>query len=203
MNGTATTPTFDPTRYLRKLNGKDYLEVVHRIQWLRAEHPDASITTRLEHVDFEAGWAIFHAIVEIPGSGTAEGTGSETREAFPAGWLEKAETVALGRALAALGYGTAFALADFEEGHPADAPADSPAAQPPIPTSGAARLNGGSSTSMATPAQIKLIYLSGTRDAHMAEEEIEGRCQEQYGRLPLHLTKREASEFIDSLKARK
>ena len=97
MSNVTASTTFDPTRHLKKLNGKDYLEVVHRLQWLRAEHPDAAITTHLEHVDFEAGWAIFHARVEIPGAGTAEGTGSETRQAFPAGWLEKAETIAIGR----------------------------------------------------------------------------------------------------------
>ena len=130
MNGTATT--FDPTRHLKKLNGKDYLEVVHRLQWLRSEHPDAAITTRLEQVDFDAGWVIFHARVEIPGAGIAEGTGSETRQAFPAGWLEKAETIAIGRALAALGYGTAFCL-DFDtldeagNGHLADSPVERPA----------------------------------------------------------------------------
>jgi len=198
MNGTATT--FDPTRFLKKLNGKDYLEVVHRLQWLRSEHPDASITTHLEHVDFEAGWVIFHARVEIPGAGTAEGTGSETRQAFPAGWLEKAETIAIGRALAALGYGTAFCL-DFDtldeagNGHLADSPVERPAPrrEQPVPRS--------IISSLATPAQLKLLYIVGTRDANLTEEELDERSQATYGRLPLHLTKSEASELIDALKA--
>lgn len=30
---------------------------------------------------------------------------------------------------------------------------------------------------------------------------MEQCCQEQYGRIPPHLTKREASEFIDRLKS--
>ena len=213
MSTITTSATFDPTRYLKKLkDGKDYLEVAHRLQWLRAEHPDASITTSLLHVDFEAGWAIFHARVEIPGQGIAEGTGSETRAAFPAGWLEKSETIAIGRALAALGYGTAFCL-DFEtvddagNGHLADAPAGSTP-----PADGAAASSGAvprdalqvpkvAGTGLATPAQLKLVYLSGTRDAHLTEEEIEERCQEQYGRVPMQLTKREASVLIDSFKA--
>jgi hypothetical protein len=52
----------------------------------------------------------------------------------------------------------------------------------------------------ATPAQLKLVYLTGTRDAHLTEEELEEDCQQRYGGLPLLLTKREASEVIDSLK---
>ncbi len=227
-----TTTAFDPTKYLKKLNGKDYLEVVHRLQWLRAEHKDATITTALLHVDFEAGWAIFHARVEIPGQGVAEGTGSETRAAFPAGWLEKAETIAIGRALAALGYGTAFCL-DFDtvdddgNGHLADSPvepsvgAKTPRTEPaPVesgtsshespceprrgPTAATSGVGGTiTGTGLATPAQLKLIYLSGTRDAHLTEEELEEQCHAQFGRLPVHLTKREASEFIDALKGAK
>jgi len=56
-------------------------------------------------------------------------------------------------------------------------------------------------SSLATPAQLKLIYLTASRELHLAEDELEQQCQAQYGRLPIHLTKREASEFIDSLKA--
>jgi hypothetical protein len=56
-------------------------------------------------------------------------------------------------------------------------------------------------TGLATPAQLKLIYLTAERDLHITEEALEERCQAQYGRLPLHLTKREASEFIDALKS--
>jgi hypothetical protein len=56
-------------------------------------------------------------------------------------------------------------------------------------------------TGLATPAQLKLIYLTASRDLGITEQELEGRCLSQYGRLPLHLTKREASEFIDALKS--
>ena len=192
------TSAFNPVPYLKKLNGKDYLEVVHRLQWLRAEHPDAVISTSLLHLDFEAGWGVFHARVEVPGQGIAEGTGSETRQAFPAGWLEKAETIAIGRALAALGYGTSCAL-EYEEGHPADSPVE-PRRSPTAPVTATSSTT--SSTGLATPAQLKLIYLTAARDAHLSEQELEEECQEHYGRLPLNLTKREASAFIDALKSR-
>ena len=36
---------FRASRYLTKLNGKDYLEVKWRLLWLRTEHPDAVIVT--------------------------------------------------------------------------------------------------------------------------------------------------------------
>lgn len=195
----APTKHFDPRPFLRDLNGKKYLEVVRRLQWIRAEYPSAIVTTQLLQLDFERGWVVFHARVEIPGQGVAEGTGSETRENFPAGWFEKAETIAVGRALAALGYGTAFCL-DFEtideagRGHMADAPVDHPRngqAAPPPQSSG----------NLATPAQLKLIYLTAEKGLHITGEELEERCEAQYGRAPLHLTKREASEFIDSLKS--
>lgn len=193
--GGNTAAPFDPRPYVRKLDkGGDYLEVKWRLLWLRTEHPEAIIATNIHALDFEAGYCVHHARVEIPGRGIAEGTGSETRQAFPAGWIEKSETVAIGRALAALGYGTQFAGDDLAEGRLADAPIERPANGTAVPA--AAPAGGG----LASPAQLKLIYLTATRDLHIDEETLEERCHAQYGRLPLHLTKREASEFIDQLK---
>lgn len=197
---------FEPSRYLRKLGGKDYLEVKWRLLWLRTEHPDAVMHTEMARL--EDGFALFKAHVAIPGGGEATGWGSETRQDF-FDYIEKAETKALGRALAALGYGTQFCEDfDFAAGsagnaHVVDSPVEQPAAasngaQPARPTPLPQ-----TSSSLATPAQLKLIYLTATRDLHISEEELEERCQSQYGRLPLHLTKREASEFIDGLKSEK
>ena len=96
---------FDASKYMTDLNGKDYLEVKWRLLWLRTEHPDAVIETEL--VKFGSGLALFRARVAVPGSGTATGWGSETADDF-GDYIEKAETKALGRALAALGFGTQF-----------------------------------------------------------------------------------------------
>ncbi len=201
---------FDPSRYLRKLAGKDYLEVKWRLLWLRTEHPDAVMQT--EMVRLEESFALFKARVAIPGGGEATGWGSETRQDF-FDFIEKAETKALGRALAALGFGTQFCEDfDFAAGSPGNAHVvDSPIEMSTVVGASHNPANGGSvprptpipqvSTSLATPAQLKLIYLTATRDLHVTEEELEERCQAQYGRLPLHLTKREASEFIDALKS--
>src|SRR5215211_6341847 len=98
---------FDPTQYLSNFNGKDYLEVKWRVMWLRHEHPDARMATEIVQHNEEGGFALFRAEVEIPGGGKATGWGSETVRDFH-DYIEAAETKALGRALAALGYGTQF-----------------------------------------------------------------------------------------------
>ena len=115
---------FEPGRYLTKVGGADYLEVKWRLVWLREVHPDAVIETELvSHVGQDA---IFRARVSIPGGGSATGFGSEAYDDFR-DYIEKAETKALGRALAALGFGTQF-CPDFEfgarEGRVVDTPVD-------------------------------------------------------------------------------
>ena len=103
---------FDPTQYLSKFDGRDYLEVKWRVMWLRHEHPEARMTTEIVQHNEEGGFALFRAEVEIPGGGKAIGWGSETVRDFH-DYIEAAETKALGRALAALGYGTQF-CSDFD-----------------------------------------------------------------------------------------
>lgn len=103
---------FDPSRHLIDIQGKQYLPVNWRLFWLRDSHPDADIETELVHESAEA--ALFKAKVVIPGRGSATGYGSETADDF-GDFIEKAETKALGRALAALGFGTQF-CDDFDEG---------------------------------------------------------------------------------------
>lgn len=110
--------SFDPRPHLRRIRSQgqesDYLDIKWRLAWLRAEHPDARITTEL--VTLNETLAIFRATIEIPSGGSATSYGSETRTDFP-DFIEKAETRSVGRALAALGYGTQFAL-EFDQGSP-------------------------------------------------------------------------------------
>jgi hypothetical protein len=97
--------TFDPSDHLTRVSGADYLPVKWRLVWLRTLHPDAAMTTELvDHID---SVAIFRAEVRIPQGGSATGWGSESAGDFR-DYLEKAETKAIGRALAALGFGTQF-----------------------------------------------------------------------------------------------
>lgn len=109
---------FDPTKYLTKLKKgpkvSDYLEVKWRLVWLRKEHPDAAINTEILLLDYPNKVAVIKATITIPGGGSASGIGMEERGDFH-DFAEKAETKALGRAAAALGFGTQF-TEDFDFG---------------------------------------------------------------------------------------
>lgn len=115
--------TFNPKEYLTKVKGKDYLEVKWRLKWLRDVQPDATIETELvRYTDVEA---IFKATVTLPDGGAATGHKAQGPNDF-GDWLEKAETGAIGRALAALGFGTQF-TDDFDMGEQVvDAPVQRP-----------------------------------------------------------------------------
>jgi hypothetical protein len=140
MDSGAQVAEFDPTPYLRQLRGRggsqtEYLDVKHRLLWLRTEHSDAEIVT--EHIRIDEGVAIFKATVSIPNGGKATGHGSETAQDFT-DYIEKAETKALGRALNALGYGAQFAEGDGTDSRPAPIASDSrpnnqPTSRPPRP----------------------------------------------------------------------
>lgn len=98
---------FDPTPYLIEIAGRKHLDVKWRLLWLRTEHPDAEIETQ-ETVSGD-GWVQFRARVSIPGLGSATAHARQTSKDAAEGWYEKAETRALGRALASLGYGLEYA----------------------------------------------------------------------------------------------
>jgi hypothetical protein len=191
--------TFDASRYLTKLSGKDYLEVKWRLLWLRTEHRDAIVQTEL--VKHEAGLALFRAQVTLSGGGQASGWGSETASDF-VDYIEKAETKALGRALAALGYGTQF-CEDFdfqrdEQGPAVDAPVEPPAEQPERRRS--PRPSRGGRDTRATSPQVKAIYSLARSNNSLGEQGVDERCRETYGCLPEELSKRQASQLIDALK---
>ncbi len=212
-----TAKAFDAGKYLTNLNGRDYLEVKWRLLWLRTEHPDAVIETEL--VKHGGGLALFRARAAIPGAGIATGWGSETAGDF-GDYIEKAETKALGRALAALGYGTQF-CEDFDFSADSSKRARrsaasiggrsrrSPASPPPTgdsrvvdapvaPPAGLTVVR--DEVPGATPSQIKAIYCIGRDQPDVGEEGVEQRCRAVFGRLPAELTKRQASEFIDLLR---
>jgi len=201
-----------------QIDGRDYLEVKWRLVWLRAEYPTARISTRL--VKHEDGFALFRASVTLPNGAGATGWGSETSHDF-ADYIEAAETKALGRALAALGFGTQFTRDyDFAEMAALNAPrqvVDSPVGPPQSVTSNrplaAMPANGnGHSTAPTGPArppangngltekQLKAIYAIGRAAQHLSEEDVDARCQAQFGVLPEALSRAEASQFIDLLK---
>jgi hypothetical protein len=192
--------TFEPGRYLRNFRGRDYLEVKWRMVWLRSEHPDATVETEMVKQSSpssrgEPGMAIFKARVSIPGAGEASGWGSETSTDFR-DYIEKAETKALGRALAALGYGTQFCEDfTFSEG---DAERD---AQPPVTASNGAKPATNTEKRLASEPQIKAIYALARDVCALDQDGAEERSKERFGRPTAELTRREASQFIDELKS--
>ena len=143
---------FNPNEHLMQIKNRggsaDYLPVQWRLVWFRSLFPHGTIETEIVHLDLEReteeetyqwnnetrrsekvikrapGFAVFRATVKDGLGGIATGTKSEKAASF-GDFLEKAETGAIGRALAALGYGTQFAGDEFDERHRiVDAPVD-------------------------------------------------------------------------------
>ena len=112
----------NPADFLINLKGKPYLPVAGRIAIIRAENKPYSIKTSPLQIDMEGGFAVFQAEVWLDGVLLGMGTKQESKRDF-ADFVEKAETGAIGRALAIAGFGTIYALQDFDEGERlADAP---------------------------------------------------------------------------------
>src|SRR5437588_10384643 len=143
--------SFNPNEHLMQIKNRngsaDYLPVQWRLVWFREQCPQGTIETEMLHLDLDReteeegyawnnetrrsekiikranGLAVFRAIVKDGKGGIATGTKSEKAASF-SDYIEKAETGAIGRALAALGYGTQFAP-DLDEQHRiVDAPVD-------------------------------------------------------------------------------
>jgi len=144
------TRNFNPNEHLMQLKSrdgsKDYLPVQWRLVWFREKFPHGTIETELVHLDLDRdteeevtvwengkpkkvikhakGAAVFKATVKDGMGGIATGIGSETAASF-SDWIEKSETKSIGRALAALGFGTQFAGEEFNESHRiVDSPVD-------------------------------------------------------------------------------
>ena len=188
---------FNPASHLRKIGGNaDYLEVKWRLVWFRERWPQGSIETDLVHHD-ERG-AIFKATVTMRTDegkplGSATGYGSETPGDFR-DYLEKAETKAIGRALAAAGFGTQFAPElDGDSGRVVDAPVSRSS------RSGSASSGGsGDDESMATPRQR--AFLNDMRNqVGMDTDSLVAWCTD-HGIDRERLTRKQASQVIEYLK---
>lgn len=145
------TEPFNAREHLMMLKSKEgpkeYLPVQYRLVWFREACPQGTIETEEMQIDLDRemeeeafawnaekkrsekvikrakGYARFKATVTDGKGGRATGTKSECAASFP-DYIEKAETGAIGRALAALGYGTQFAPEFNEEHRIVDAPVE-------------------------------------------------------------------------------
>jgi hypothetical protein len=130
---------FDPNKYMLKLpktkkvtldNGMvkwektetDYLPVAARIAWFRKDHPLWSIITEVE-LQADKAVVMKATIKDMLGTVIATARKKETEIGFP-DYIEKAETGAIGRALAMCGYGTLQAPEFDEQERLADAPVE-------------------------------------------------------------------------------
>lgn len=197
-----TRRQFNPNEHMRvferrqrQLDGSyktvkvDYLDVKWRIVWFRTEHPNGSIATRLMS---EPGVspAVVQATVTLENGVTATGFGQCGEDDW-SDWLEKAETRAIGRALALLGYGTQF-CEDFDE-----IISDSPVESPRSRTSSGQQTALPSSDPM-TPNQQKYLF-SLAREAGIPNDELDEIVHERFGHSVSELLKSEASTLIGSL----
>jgi hypothetical protein len=171
---------YDPNNHLMQLKGRDYLNVQNRLLWfIRDQRAFISgglarvpyvIQTELVELDREAGFAHFKTYVRDVLGNESTMYGSESVKDF-GDFAEKASTKSLGRALLALGYGTAFAPEMDEGERVVDAPVErkrtsarnASAAEPvarPVPAAAAsepAHRNTPTSEPLATEQQLRSI----------------------------------------------
>jgi hypothetical protein len=100
------------------IKGKEYTEVKDRITVFREKHPDWSIATNLEWHNEDMSAVLFRCVVSSPSVGEAFNVQTFTGYAYEeritasaqfndvnySSWVENAETSAIGRALANMGY---------------------------------------------------------------------------------------------------
>ncbi len=169
---------FNPSDHLMKIKSRqglsDYLPVQWRLVWFRQECPHGTIETEELEYDTEKecsleafvwnsekkrsekvvktakGYARYRAVVTDGKGGRATGTKAECRANFE-DYGEKAETGAIGRALAGLGFGTQFAP-ELDEEHRI---VDSPVERGTSPVEGSDTGNGRKMLATVRPAAAK------------------------------------------------
>lgn len=135
---------FSPNEHVVQIKTKDgfrdYLPVQWRLVWFRSLCPEGVVETEMLHLDPDReteeeidtwneeknqyekvvkhakGFVVFRATVKDGKGGIGTGTKSEKAASFP-DYIEKAETGAIGRAFAVLGYGTQFTGDELDEEH--------------------------------------------------------------------------------------
>lgn len=144
---------------ITNLKGKDYLMVGFRILWFREENPEGSIQTEI--VQLGADFAIVKAHIYKNINNiqllVAQATKKEDLKGF-GDFIEKAETGAVGRALALAGYGTQFSLPELDEG---ERLADAPLVSVGI-SSSASQKTGPDVTSTVTPIKKSSSFRAKT-----------------------------------------
>jgi hypothetical protein len=170
---------YDPNQHLMNLKGRDYLNVQNRLLWFIRDQRDFIVRglattsyvvrTELVEQDREAGFAHFKTYVRDVLGNEATMYGSESAKDF-ADYAEKASTKSLGRALLALGYGTAFAPEMDEGDRIVDAPVERRRSTP------AARVSPVAAQTAPAPAEVasaaKITAAKGTDEPVASEQQL-------------------------------
>lgn len=149
---------------LASIKGKPYLQVAHRLVWFREEHPDWTIKTKVAAHNVEENKVLMRAEIYNGDTLIAMAHKSESKGGF-ADYIEKAETGAIGRALAMCGYGTQFEP-EFDEG---DRLADAP-------TTPAKKKE----TKQVTDEEIDEIFETGKAGAKKKAEQLRAEAEEEH-----------------------
>jgi hypothetical protein len=201
MSDAPAVVPFEPAKYLTKISGAEYLEVKWRLVWLRDLHPDAAVETECLYADDKM--ARFICRISVPGHGSATGHGSETQGDFR-DFYEKAETKAIGRACAALGFGTQF-CDDHDFGAGAGRVVDSPArvvarrdkAPPAEHTGHAAPAAKTAAEPLVTAAHVARLHAVGKAVCNLDHEGLTAQAYARYKVVHLaDLTQRQFGDFI-------
>lgn len=122
--------SFNPEKHLTQVKGKDYLEVKWRLVWFRDDQPNGRIETEILEIDLDKNKVIVRAKIydekdRLLATGHKKEEKANLEHWLENDYIEKAETGAVGRALAQAGYGTQFSP-ELEEGdHVVDSPVKS------------------------------------------------------------------------------
>ena len=124
---------FDPAEFTRQLPNEDgstslYLDVKYRLLWFRLHRPQGKIVPEIVHVDEKSAVVsckLYEDKADAADQFLAQASAQRfcSEEKYGDRYLEIAETAAIGRVLAAAGYGTQFCgNTDMLSGIIADAP---------------------------------------------------------------------------------
>lgn len=182
---------------LLNLKGKPYLQVAHRLVWFREDHPNATINT--EVIKAGDNFAVVKASILLYDAKhnlfqpVAQAHKFESAENFP-DYIEKAETGAVGRALAMAGYGTQFEP-ELDEGiRLADAPI-------PIPAK-SQRLEEVSQLASGLLEEVKKLTYVVEAKKKMSRADIKAKLKKEYGvDFAKDLAENDLSKFYNELQA--
>lgn len=159
-----------------KLQGKNYLQVMHRLVWFREDHPDWSIVTTIVHSDDK--YSIVRAEIAKGDLLLAVAHKREDAGHFK-DHLEKAETGAIGRALALCGYGTQFAPELDEHDRIVDSPVP-PRRVPQPPRAMDVTHPPKQQSKLATEAQLKRLFAIA-KSSNVDMDTIHAYIERTYG----------------------